>query len=214
MYRQIKYDGFKNTLSLTIQKLLNFIKLRNSITYYFCCKKFINSYTNNIDALNFEFIENKKILSQYKICGRIDNKEAAKKIDNGSILFAVFDNADIVAYAFIHKKHYKLDNKYRFSLQEDERWIGPVFVSKQYRGKGINQFQISTVLDYLDNKSINKIYTSINSKNYPSIVSFMKNNFKIIGLTILKRKLLKQDYFKIINLQDDSIDLKNRIIKK
>ncbi len=60
--------------------------------------------------------------------------------------------------------------------------IAGVYLSSEYRGKGIAQLLFNNILEWCKNKQdIKKIQLGVNSKNIPAIKFYEKNGFKIVG---------------------------------
>lgn len=68
-----------------------------------------------------------------------------------------------------------------FSLLDNEAWIGPVYVIREYRKKGVNSLLINTLKHRMKSRSINCCYTCINIDNPDSITSFKRNGFNELG---------------------------------
>ena len=68
-----------------------------------------------------------------------------------------------------------------FSLKKNEGWIGPVFVCREWRGRGLNKQLLLQQMYRLNNIGVTTIYTAINSDNYSSLNSFRNVGFNIIG---------------------------------
>ncbi|MBQ7635311.1 MAG: GNAT family N-acetyltransferase [Bacteroidaceae bacterium] len=68
-----------------------------------------------------------------------------------------------------------------FRLDTGEAWIGPVFVKKQWRGKGLNPLMVAKLLNKLREAGIHTIYTCISGDNAASLGSFRKMGFKEWG---------------------------------
>lgn len=111
-------------------------------------------------------------------------------LTNGSRLYVTFATGNRpVAFTWTHFHQYSIHGLGNIHLSDNECWIGPTFVHKEYRGKGINKAQI---LHQMAEAQGMTFYTSVNAKNLPSIHSFLHFGFKEIGRTVAKRNLLRQ----------------------
>lgn len=68
-----------------------------------------------------------------------------------------------------------------FKLGPGQGWIGPVYVSRQWRGKGYNRQLLQIQMYRLNKMGIKTIYTAINSQNDASLKSFKRAGFAEIG---------------------------------
>lgn len=69
-----------------------------------------------------------------------------------------------------------------FFLHKNEAWIGPVYVLKKYRNKGISSYLIGEICQTLKMQyDIANYYTCINASNQSSLHSFQNNGFEKIG---------------------------------
>lgn len=102
---------------------------------------------------------------------------------NKSNLVVVWEHQIPIAYAWIHKKEYHIHGLGTVQLKDNEFWIGPTFVNKRFRGKGINKLQLQYIINkvILDSRNNCCLVTSVNSKNIPSLKSFLHLGFQKIG---------------------------------
>lgn len=69
----------------------------------------------------------------------------------------------------------------KFKLRCGEGWIGPVYVLRSWRGRGINKMLIAEQTKMLKAIGVDTFYTSINSNNKASLNSFKHSGFCEIG---------------------------------
>ena len=69
-----------------------------------------------------------------------------------------------------------------FLLKSNEGWIGPVYVRKQWRGRGNNKRLLIHQMYRLKELGITTVYTAINSQNDASLRSFSSVGFEKIGI--------------------------------
>lgn len=68
-----------------------------------------------------------------------------------------------------------------FHLKENEGWIGPVYVCKDWRGKGYNRQLLKAQMNHLRELGTTTVYTAINSQNASSLKSFQGVGFREFG---------------------------------
>lgn len=69
----------------------------------------------------------------------------------------------------------------KFQMRSGEGWIGPVYVLRGWRGRGINKALVAEQIKKLQASGIDTFYTSINSNNGASLNSFKHGGFCEIG---------------------------------
>ena len=112
---------------------------------------------------------------------------------NESVLLVKCEG-EIIAYAAeCHEKERPIHGLGSFQLRAKEAWIGPVYVQKHYRGKGINRRLVTEQLQRLRAKGITDFYTSINSNNPSSIKSFQNAGFTEIGRVDKSGRIIEND---------------------
>lgn len=103
---------------------------------------------------------------------------------NHNVLIAEMDGI-ICGFIIVHfggkEVKHNLNGWLYFKLNQNEAWVGPTYVGKDYRGKGLNTLLLQSVKKLCYDRSIELIFTSINSENIGSINSFRKNKFISIG---------------------------------
>jgi GNAT superfamily N-acetyltransferase len=107
-----------------------------------------------------------------------------------SVCFLGLVQGKVVSYCWAHQGFYALGRVGRFGLREGEWWIGPVYVDKRYRGRGINTAQIRHAIRELSGTEGKVFFTATNASNHASLKSFAKCGFVVIGRCRL-RTLLK-----------------------
>ena len=76
-----------------------------------------------------------------------------------------------------------------FILKSDEGWIGPVYVKKQWRGRGYNRLLLLQQMHRLKEFGMTMVYTAINSQNAASLKSFASVGFEEIGTVDTKANI-------------------------
>lgn len=64
-----------------------------------------------------------------------------------------------------------------FQMKENEAWIGPCYVNRFYRGKGINGAMVYRAMKEASAEGAECFFTAINSSNVASLASFKKMGF-------------------------------------
>jgi len=202
LVRALRFDGLRETLSLVVDNIGNRTGLRPSNTFLF-----VNDSTEPVETGNIEYesfwLTDETQLRDFSILGRIDNDTAVKWLNDNHKMFVINDGKDIIAYGCVRFHKYKINENVEIMLDEDEAWLGPVFVNCGYRNRGINSFQIASIVRAERENGINRIFTGINSRNYPSIISYLKNGFKIIGFHHVRKGLFCKNIEKLVDFSDD-----------
>lgn len=181
--RILKEVGLKESNNLLLSKLItqsNEIEVVNSpITF---------SVLEHVDKVRF------KEFNPYKFL-EVDKKEGQETIVlakhiNEIVGFCRLDNSPV------HKIHGIGD----YEIGKENCWIGPVFVSKKYRNRGINSGMLKYANNLAYEKGISNFVTLININNLSSIRSFEKNGFKGRKILIMKKKLFKSPELFFIDL--------------
>lgn len=123
-----------------------------------------------------------------------------KWLSVGSRCYVGFHNGIPVSYTWTHFGEYSIHGIGRFRLAEEECWLGPTFVHKDYRGKGYNKKQIAFQMSAEDKVC----YTSVNSRNLPSIHSFVRLGYECVGSVAVKnlfghKRISYSETMKILN---------------
>lgn len=128
-----------------------------------------------------------------------------KWIERGSLLYVTYEGDAPIAFTWTHNGNYEIHGLGSFDLGDNERWIGPTFVCKEYRGRGLNKRQIA----YQIKEASDKIYyTSVNSGNIASLASFKRLGFIIFGEALSKKLFFRKSFI----VKGD--DLRNKIKRK
>lgn len=107
---------------------------------------------------------------------RIETLDYQQWFSKGSIAIVGFYNGKPVSFSWCHFKSHQVDHSTRIDLGDNAVWIGPTFVDKIMRGKGMNKSQISYQIANLPT-NISTCLTSANERNTASIKSFERLGF-------------------------------------
>ena len=121
---------------------------------------------------------------------RIKTLPYNKWFDKGSIAIIGFYDNKPVSFTWSHFKHHTIHGIGTIDLSKNMCWIGPTFVHKTMRRKGMNKAQIIHQIK-ISSKETSYFITSANSKNIASIKSFAKLGFQ--------RGLIHSKYFGVLS---------------
>lgn len=126
-----------------------------------------------------------------------------------SIVVIGFYQSRPVSFIWSHFHYYEIEDIFKINLQVDKCWIGPTFVDKTVRGRGLNKNQILYQLMNIP-QNIKYCVTSANVRNIASINSFKRLGFEE-GLIITKYYGVfsnRKTIFKFVNNGENIIYLK------
>lgn len=202
LVKAIKYDGVRGTFSLIVSNVGCRMGLRSMDTYLL-----VNDCVKDIEVRDIEYdgfwLDSEDQLNNFNILGRIDKKKVWGWINSNVRIFAFADGSNIIAYGCAWSKSYKINKSIGINMNEDESWLGPVFVNFHYRNKGINKSQISSIVKAERDRGVKRIFTAINTGNIPSIISYMRNGFSIIGLHHARKGYFCKNREKLFDLTED-----------
>ena len=190
----LKSEGLLTFLKKVVSIIYLKIGISNSITLFFRCDK-ICSMEERMDLVIKKLsYENLKQFEKMKFFGHI---QGVDYINNpNQLILLAFNGDNIVGYISaqygIKREIFGLGS---FSLDDNECWIGPVYVIREYRCQGISSYLIK----YIQNRMYTQkeYYTCINETNHSSIASFKKLKFQEIGSVSSHKKdfsIIRDDY--------------------
>lgn len=171
----------------TGKKVWHLMSRLDSKTYFFESTQTL--YSNNNSHIIFHELQ-PDLLQQFediKFFEHVSGNEYINK-DNKKILMAYIDDEPVGYVAAEHGIDKKIHGLGRFILSDSESWIGPTYVMREYRGKGISSLLISEIMRILKEDGITSYFTAINSDNIASQKAFINNGFKKIGSVIAQKK--------------------------
>ena len=173
----IKYDGFQNTARNILKKVFNLFG-RASKTLFLRKEQVEYIKLPDIgDSYSYQKITDIKDVVDCKH-EKLISLPINKWLNNGATCFLILHEKEPVAYGWLHKNEYQFEGSGLINLSnENKAWLGPVFVNKDFRRKGLNSFQISLLINEAKRSGINIIETSLNSNNVASYASFIKYGF-------------------------------------
>lgn len=179
----LKYEGIGETLRKCISAVFGKGKnTKETSTVFLSCGEF--DIKSNPD-LNLEpVVMTPERVEDFEKVRFFDHVSAASYLNAPSrkILLG-YVNGEIVSYAAMEYGVKKEIHGFGwFQLDKDEAWIGPVYVKRSVRGKGINKEMIRSAMALLTRDAhIHKIYTCINGGNSKSLHSFKGAGFHTVG---------------------------------
>ena len=187
IYNFAKQDGFSNTLRYIMNEMQSIFFLRTSHTFFFQTT-ISNKYDiNKTISINFIIVENKYNYLKYKY-ERLTYYPYEKWFDANSICCIGIINSKAISCIWAHTKSYEIEGIGRYHLSNDEAWIGPSFVDNELRKNGINTLQRKYLINFLIDRNICKLITSVNLHNFPAISNAFRQGYEVFG--IYRRKTL------------------------
>lgn len=196
-----KSDGLLNALKFSLKACVSFF-YRNSTTLFFrriyvpiAQSSFPDEMKNYVSVNELRQID----------MPRLYLLDCKSKFAEGQQLYVTFDHGTPVAFSWTAIHHYYVHGVGDFLLNDNEYWIGPTFVMKSHRGRGLNKMQIMAQM----NDYAGTFYTSVNSFNVPSIKSFLSLGFKEIGHVTYKKFLCFSSFSIVGDLLKNKIRVNN-----
>ncbi|MEJ2499302.1 MAG: GNAT family N-acetyltransferase [Sulfurovaceae bacterium] len=195
--------GMQEAISYSLNSFKN-IFYTNSQTYFMYLHNDTQEDEAKPDNLDFVFLYSFDEIRKYKF-DRLFAYPVEKWFNEGAVCQIGLLENEPISFLWIHKKDRKINRAMTVVLAENNYWIGPIFVHKKIRGKGINKAQLNFLLS---NKNYKKslFATCTNSENMASLGSFAKLGFELSVITRYKKIIFK-------NSKTDLIVFKNNIIK-
>lgn len=177
LYTFCKYDGLSNTWRYILNTLSGFfVSNSKTILLYSPKTTFLPEYDSKNIRFCTDMTEIERIASP-----RLRLTPYKKWLKAGSQLAICEENNRIVAYGWVHFHRYFVHGVGEIVLSDSQAWLGPFFVDKDYRGKGIQK----KMIQYCMKNTPPRYYiTSANAKNTPSLKSFEKLGFVQIGYSL------------------------------
>lgn len=172
--KRCKTDGFYNVFIMFLKKVTGFFYRKTSTL----------GFELNISELEFEKLKTVDLKDIDKPIGilHLSKADVANSFEGGGECFVAKVNDEVAGFTFLSfgKKEIAGFGEVLLSAN-NSAWIGPVFVDKKHRGKGINKAMIFFAIEKCKAKGVSKIVTSINAQNRSSIASFTKTGFKQVS---------------------------------
>ena len=176
----LKYEGLRET----IRKCLSSVRNRNKASetvFLKCCEADLTPDPKvKLDVVPLTE-ERLKDFESIRFFDHISGRDYMDQ-DHGSI-FLGYADGELVAYAAAeYDKRKEIHGLGFFHLERDEAWLGPVYVKRAYRGKGVNREMLKRAMEKAEKKNhIRCFYTCINRENTASRKSFLHTGFREQG---------------------------------
>lgn len=194
LFQYLKQEGLKTTFEKIWSKVFHHTK---SHTVFLRTR---NADKTNMDNYDFEMLTNDN-LNEFEKIKFWDFVNASDYINNPhrSIILLKKEMEYIGYAAETHETKRIIHGLGSFLLQGQEGWIGPVYVKKQYRGHGFNRIMLAKQIQRLRSKNITSFFTSINSLNSASLISFKRAGFEEIGVVNTQGDIVKDSEYVLSN---------------
>ncbi len=170
----IKYDGLKNTINNISTRLKKLTYAVRRTVYL--SKEIKNHLDASTSRNNFEILFIDKPVDLIRTNSKLELLPCKTWFKNNSKCCLTIKDNKVVAYAWLHLERYNFDGE-NIVLDSDTAWLGPVFVNKDLRRQGINNFQIEYLISEAAKIGKTKIETSANNQNTASIRTFTNLGF-------------------------------------
>lgn len=157
-----------------------------------------------VNNLNFIYLSNLEDAQKYKF-DRLFAYPIEKWFKEGAVCQIVVLNSEPVSFLWIHKQNREINRAITVQLAKNNYWIGPVFVHKNIRGKGINKAQLNYLLNNKEYRDV-LFLTCTNSDNLASLSSFAKLGFEIGVITRYKKILFRDSQTNLVVFKNNVIN--------
>lgn len=189
-----KDSGFLKLIKEIIKKIIRELGL-----YPYIINIYELDLENNFATPNKDFSEefSIKTINKIKEIGtnlliklkNMNNEPIEKYLENGGQVDVVFDKQnEAVAYGCAQILKHDLPWG-TILLKETQVWIGPAFVVKDFRGKGIHSGMRYHTLKRLKNAGFKIVLTAVDSDNIPSLKTLSKLKFEKVAIVKIKKFL-------------------------
>lgn len=184
-YKYFKANGLFTGVKQMIRRLAGIVGFSNSETLFLSCNTEDVAYNkSNQQASNIEVEmlsnERKEEFKKIKYYPFLNEDELLNSMNKG-VLLAIINNK-ITGYLVAHKSEmHTIFNLGKWSLSNDEAWIGPVYILPEWRNKKIFSHLLFEGITFNKKNNIKRIYTCINSENIASIKTFCNLGFNVVG---------------------------------
>ena len=171
----------------TVQKVFEKIMHKVSVTVFLVCRDSRDTVDFRSD-ISFEELcaENLSIFEKLKFFQHISGEEILADPQQTAIL--VKCEGEYAGYAGVQfETRRQIHGLCRFTLREKEAWIGPVYIKRKFRNRGLNRYALQFIMDSMKEMGFCAFFTAINSSNHSSMKSFMNCGFSDIGHIISKK---------------------------
>lgn len=172
-----KSDGIKNAIVFSIKSITNILFHHSCTKCIYLERKTFQEVSNpDWEKYNYKVFNKVEEISNLPF-DRLKLLPYKKWIENGSFVIVAFDGTTPAAFGWTHFKSHSIHYVGTFDMGNNIAWLGPSFVHKDYRGKGLQKLIIQLGIKTAPN-NIDCFITSVNSENTPSLSSLFKLGFK------------------------------------
>ena len=210
MQKVLRYfndNGLLETIKKVLMRVLGIFGLKKSETYilnlYMNCD--IKVEINNLGIRILQLLE--EHTDEFNKVKYFDFINIKEKINSKySKIFIAMDNNKIIGYVCCNfNTNHLIHNMGFWNLNKDEAWIGPTYVVKNYRNRGVHRALLIKSINEMYRSGIVSFYTAINKNNAPSLKSFRNVGFTKIGIIKIRKILRKTIRQEIIELNDEQV---------
>ena len=172
-----KSDGIKNAIWFSIKSITNVLFHHSSTKCIYLERKSFRQISKpEWDRYSYKIFDKAEDIATLPF-DRLKLLPYRKWMENGSLVIVAFDGKTPVAFGWTHFRSQTIHYVGTFDMGDDIAWLGPVFVHKDSRGKGLQKLIMQLGITTAPN-NINCFITSVNSGNAPSWSSLLKLGFK------------------------------------
>mgnify|MGYP001028822975 CR=1 FL=1 len=187
----LKHEGVAATVKKVLTKLQSKMGGSASRTIFFVSDNPIIGDIGLADGYSIRQLSesDSREFSEINFFPHIDTDSYLSSSCDGA--FGCFFQGAMCGYVCFETKKLKhLHGTGDFALNDHEAWIGPCYVQRNHRGKGLNGAMVRFAMKSLSKLNINHYFTAINGANISSLASFDGNGFRRLGFFSRKRGLI------------------------
>lgn len=172
-----KSDGLKSAIQLSIKKIASvFYHCSHTKCIYLERTKLKPLSKPQWDSYDAVLISKPEDIATLSF-DRLKLLPCMKWLNNGSNVIVLLKGSTPVAFGWTHFESHSIENVGTFDMGNNIAWLGPFFVHKDFRGKGLQKLIIQQCINKVPD-NITSFITSTNSKNTASLSSFLTLGFK------------------------------------
>lgn len=142
----------------------------------------------DIDEYYKYFLETKSKMEKPDWLGDLEKEDFKRLINQGSKSWTFFyNNSFVCSYMYIVATQKGIKNLGLDYNEEECADCGPMFVTEEYRGNGLQLQMLNRLEDYCTKKGFKYILTTANPDNIYSSSNMVKAGYKKVGFKYLKR---------------------------
>ena len=176
-------EGFRATVKKTADKIGAKLGRSGSETVFLCRKvrDFVAVNTSTEYIIRVLSESDVDEFAEFNFFPHIEVRDYVPAGINGAL--GCFEKGKLIGYVCYESKKIKtIHGTGDFMLSKSEAWVGPCYVDRVHRGKGINKALVGAAAAVLARMGIDTLFTSINGANASSLASFKKMGFQVFAL--------------------------------